>query len=144
MEEMVLVFLFSSDYKSVWMIEKKRPSWQYGLLNGIGGHVEDGEISKDAALRELEEESGLKLDFLDLRHVGSMGSIGTRGNEEWNVEIFAGITDKKLISLTDETIMRIPVGDLHLWGCIDNIPSLVALCLLGITSRKPPFFKLQY
>ncbi len=36
------------------------------LYNGLGGHVEHGETVLAAALRELNEESGLRLKSLDL------------------------------------------------------------------------------
>ena len=40
MKKYVLTFLFTSDYKNVWLIEKNRPNWQKGSLNGIGGKIE--------------------------------------------------------------------------------------------------------
>lgn len=46
----------------VALIEKKRPEWQRGLLNGVGGHVEPGESSILAMHREFEEETGLRVD----------------------------------------------------------------------------------
>lgn len=46
----------------VALIRKTRPDWQAGLLNGIGGHVEDGESPEAAMVREFEEETGTRLD----------------------------------------------------------------------------------
>lgn len=40
-----------------------------GQWNGIGGHVESGEGIRDAAVRELREETGLEVDELVLRGV---------------------------------------------------------------------------
>ncbi len=45
--------------KNVVLIEKKRPEWQKGLLNGVGGHVEKGEASEQVMRREFKEETSL-------------------------------------------------------------------------------------
>jgi 8-oxo-dGTP diphosphatase len=55
----VVGFLFSPGLDWVVLIEKKRPKWQVGLLNGVGGHIEADELSYDAMVREFEEEAGI-------------------------------------------------------------------------------------
>jgi 8-oxo-dGTP pyrophosphatase MutT (NUDIX family) len=45
---------------NILLVEKQKPAWQKGRLNLVGGKVEPGETPEQAALRELEEESGLK------------------------------------------------------------------------------------
>jgi 8-oxo-dGTP diphosphatase len=55
--EYVVGFAFAQD--QVLLIEKKRPSWQAGRLNGVGGHIKDGETPADAMGREFDEETGL-------------------------------------------------------------------------------------
>lgn len=59
MKEYVLVHpkFFNSD--KVLLILKERPAWQKGRLNLVGGKVEPGEKPEEAAIRELQEESGL-------------------------------------------------------------------------------------
>jgi 8-oxo-dGTP diphosphatase len=57
----VVGFLFSEDRQRVVLIEKKRPAWQAGRLNGVGGHVEEGETPMMAMVREFEEEAGLSI-----------------------------------------------------------------------------------
>lgn len=42
----------------VVLIEKQRPDWQKGRLNGVGGHVELSESPWDAMAREYAEETG--------------------------------------------------------------------------------------
>jgi hypothetical protein len=44
----------------VSLIRKKRPKWQAGKLNGVGGHVEEGEPPRNAMAREFFEETGVK------------------------------------------------------------------------------------
>ena len=42
MTRYVAGFLVSDDRYYVALIRKKRPAWQEGRLNGIGGHIEGG------------------------------------------------------------------------------------------------------
>ena len=47
-----------SDHE-VLLIRKKRPVWQEGLLNGIGGKVDAFEHPLNAMVREMREETGI-------------------------------------------------------------------------------------
>lgn len=49
-------FAFSPDLSKVVLIRKKRPNWQVGKLNGVGGHVEDESI-RHCMAREFAEET---------------------------------------------------------------------------------------
>ena len=60
----VVGFAFSENANSVLLVRKQRPEWQKGLLNGIGGKIEEGETSLDAMHRECKEETGLSLNWL--------------------------------------------------------------------------------
>jgi 8-oxo-dGTP diphosphatase len=67
MQEYCLGFLFSERVKHcVWLMEKKTPAWQNGLINGIGGKLEPGENPYQAMVREFKEEAGL--DIPDWNH----------------------------------------------------------------------------
>jgi 8-oxo-dGTP diphosphatase len=46
------------------LIQKKRPKWQEGKFNGIGGHVEETETPFEAMVREFREEAGLNVTGL--------------------------------------------------------------------------------
>ena len=62
----VLGFAFSENAGSVLLVRKLRPEWQKGLLNGIGGKIEENEdiTSLDAMRRECKEETGLSLPWM--------------------------------------------------------------------------------
>ncbi len=53
-------FMFSDDWLRVLLIRKLKPKWQFGLLNGIGGHIEKGESEAEAMVREFKEETGVQ------------------------------------------------------------------------------------
>lgn len=59
MTQYVVGFLFCPKEERVALIRKARPQWQKGKLNGIGGHIEEGEITFDAMCREFREETGM-------------------------------------------------------------------------------------
>lgn len=59
MKHYVLGFLFNRQQNEVLLIEKKRPSWQAGRWNGIGGKIDPPDDSPlDAMHRECREEIG--------------------------------------------------------------------------------------
>lgn len=58
MTNYVVGFLFSSSMGQVVLVEKQRPEWQAGKLNGVGGKIEDGESDYEAMAREFREETG--------------------------------------------------------------------------------------
>lgn len=64
-KRMVAGFLFREN--SVLLVQKEKPSWQRGLLNGIGGEVASGELPLAAMDREFREETSYQ-HKLDWRH----------------------------------------------------------------------------
>lgn len=56
-KKMVVGFLFVED--KILLVRKTHPSWQNGLLNGVGGVVESNERPVEAMVREFHEESGV-------------------------------------------------------------------------------------
>ena len=54
----VVGLMFSPNLEKVALIRKRRPTWQIGKLNGIGGHIEGDEAPGLAMAREFEEEAG--------------------------------------------------------------------------------------
>lgn len=65
------------DRDYVYLMEKKRPSWQYGLINGIGGKIEKDETPLDAMIREANEEAyGLeKSEWLHIITIASQKAV---------------------------------------------------------------------
>ena len=63
MKEYVLGFLFSADLERVVLVEKSKPAWQRGLLNGVGGAIEPGESPAGSMDREFHEETACPFSF---------------------------------------------------------------------------------
>ena len=61
MTKYVVGLIFNVERTEVLLINKNRPDWQKGKLNGVGGKVEEGELPYEAMVRECKEECGLLL-----------------------------------------------------------------------------------
>lgn len=90
MKEMVLAFIFSPEMTHVLLIRKKKPSWQRGMLNGLGGKIEPGERPLAAIVREVREESGIEIHGGDFIAFGSM----VARDDAWRVHLFAAVSEK--------------------------------------------------
>ena len=67
MQQYVAGFMFDEKKEIVAVVEKRRPAWQAGKLNAIGGKIEPGESSVDAMVREFQEETGVATTREDWR-----------------------------------------------------------------------------
>jgi 8-oxo-dGTP diphosphatase len=116
-------FLFNQNASCVALIHKKRPAWQCGLWNGIGGKIEGGEAPKDAMVREFEEEAWVRVEEWNL--------FAEIAGADYIISFFRSFDDDKIIKLktmTDETVMvhqtrRLP----H--NCVPNLFWLIPLAL---------------
>ena len=63
MKHYVLGFVFNKSKTQVLLVEKKRPDWQAGHLNGIGGKIEKDETLLEAMCRESKEETYVIFHF---------------------------------------------------------------------------------
>ena len=110
MKRMVVGYLFTEDLSEVVLIQKKRPDWQAGKFNGVGGHIEpsDGFPIK-AMIREFKEETGI--EFNTWEPLGVM-----QGGFSWKLYLFTGqmhgLTAGSLQTLTDEVPKLVPVNAL--------------------------------
>lgn len=122
--EYVAGFMFSKDFEFVALIRKNRPEWQKGKYNGIGGHVEPGELPKEAMVREFKEEAGvLEEDWI--HYCSLKGPFGY-------VHFYKATGDlRKLQTMTDEPIHVFPVKHFHKAGVIPNLKWLIPMALNG-------------
>ena len=52
--------------EEVLLVLKDKPLWQKGLLNLVGGKIEQGETPEQCAVREFKEETGLDAEYMTL------------------------------------------------------------------------------
>jgi len=131
MKKYVVGLCFNSAMDSIVLIRKNRPKWQRGLLNGVGGHIEDGEAAITAMVREFREETGVVTGNADWLHVLTLYF------EYAQVAFFTCKNDfahNYARTTTDEQIVRKPIHDLS--GVIDNIPAILTLCAHRINDRE--------
>ena len=120
----VLGFAFSIDLKNVLLIDKNRPAWQAGRLNGIGGHIEDKELAVDAMSREFKEECGIIIPANKWIFKCDMTGI------DWMVRVFYTLTNEiyNYKDQTDEKCIVCNTHDLPI-ECLPNLRWLVPFCL---------------
>ena len=68
-----IVFCHNGPVMQVLLVKRKNPPFQ-GMWSFPGGFVEDDEELETAALRELQEETGLKL--ASMRQLHTFGKVG--------------------------------------------------------------------
>jgi ADP-ribose pyrophosphatase YjhB (NUDIX family) len=122
----VCCFLFSHCGKYVYLIRKKRPNWQLGYLNGVGGKVEKGESCETAMIREIYEEAGVRAYIPDLVYLEEYRTDGKQ------VRFYAILMNKNFVPAgrTDEALqkvrwMRNAIQSWNSLHVVDNVPYLV-------------------
>lgn len=85
MPRATLVLLFN-DKNQILLGMKKRGFWA-GKRNGFGGKPHGSETAKEAALRELEEESGIYLEPEQIRQLGLLHFFFD-WKPEWNKDCY--------------------------------------------------------
>lgn len=122
--EYVVGFVFDPLLHRVLLIEKNRPEWQKGLMNGIGGKIEEYETPIEAMVRECEEESGLYTTDWTLKIIMHEGG----GNV---IYFFTTIHEdmKRAKALTDEKLFNIIVASLPKMNVIPNLKWLIPMSL---------------
>ncbi len=106
MDRYVVGFAFTPDQSRVCLIQKNRPVWQKGLLNGVGGHIEDGETPATAMRREFREEAGVSVyDWRQFCRVWGEG---------YELFCFTATPDNvpPIHSMTDESVDWYPADEL--------------------------------
>ena len=92
-----LIVVYSSKEDQVLMCMRRKPPYQ-GLFNFVGGKIEPGETGIHAAYRELEEETAITPDDIQLVHLADFIYYV----DGWHMEVYVGKLKKALAVSGDE------------------------------------------
>lgn len=133
-KEYVVGLLFDGRRDYVALIQKNRPDWQKGLLNGPGGRVEpDDQGALNAMNREFEEETGVSANWRP---------FCTLENERVVVTFFTASREANLKSLTDEKVGWYNLAGLGDLPLVPNLRFLIPMALYALdVDTKTGFFQ---
>lgn len=136
----VVGFQFNPERTKVALIRKSKPEWQRGLLNGVGGKIEQSDGSALAAMvREFKEETGVVTDVW-LHYARMEGG-------DWAVECFCCTGNLNWLRSAEEEPIEIIDLDgrtLARADVIENLPWLINLALDSMEDGRPRFATVQY
>lgn len=144
MTRYALGLLFDALGERVLLLLKRRPDWQRGKFNGIGGKIENGEDPHEAMVREAREELGIMTRTGDWRQFAVLTdsrdyavvcfSMHSNHYQEENSE-FNPMTLGELSSTEDEEAVIFDVRKLP-ENIIPNVRWLVPMAAsLGLGER---------
>lgn len=121
MTEYVLGLAFTPSHQQVLLIEKNRPRWQAGSLNGVGGKIETGEKPIDAMMREFQEEVGIPTSPLHWTHEDTVSG------DDFEMYIFTSVRVDlhQAVTMTDEKPQIVSVNDLELLPLVSGLDAWI-------------------
>jgi len=128
-----LGFYFNPEGTKVVLIEKLKPKWQKGKLNGVGGKLEGNEIPTSmrpftetylaCMVREFKEETGIETKPEDWEN------FATYHGEGWYMYIFKAFGDvSKAKTMEAEEVRVVDVNNLP-ENVINNLRFLIPMAL---------------
>lgn len=127
--EYVAGFLFDLALQEVVLIRKRRPAWQYGRLNGVGGKIEQTEEADEAMRREFLEETSQDID--------SWTKLAIIDYPEATVHYFAASSGKAkgVKSTGSEAVIRLAIDELHRHDLLEDCRWLVPFAYYRLSIR---------
>lgn len=138
------VTIFIKYKESILMLNRNKKFWM-GSWNAVGGHIEEGESIYDAAIREVREETGLKIKKEDLKYLADL---------EWVSDIFSAggtycflVETKKKVRTPRNTVEGLLDYKSIAWilnddnrGIVPDIPYLLRYMLDGKFVRLEVYY----
>lgn len=117
-----LCFLIHGENVLMLRLPHDAGAWE-GQLNGIGGHIEQGEDPLNSARREIQEETHFEVTDLTLCGVVT---VDTGSSPGIGLYVFMGeIGDIDLLPSTAESLVWIPIHAIGEYPVIDDVPILL-------------------
>lgn len=108
-----------------------------GRYNGVGGHIERDEDPQTAAIREVQEETGLEVARVRFRGVIHVDAGGANGIM---VFVFSAEAASRHFTDTDEGSLEwVPRDQIESLALVEDLPVLIPLIFDGAPDA-PPFF----
>lgn len=131
MKKYVVGFMFNEERDTVVLVKKERPDWQKGRWNGVGGHIEDGEIAREAMVREFYEETGIDTSYLDWTSYAN-----ALEEDNFSIVFYYAIGDiEKARTMTDEIIELKAIESIPYIPTIENLNWLIHLAIDSMDGR---------
>ncbi len=139
LDRYVVGFAFSESLQSLLVVEKQRPPWMVGLLNGVGGHIESGELPAAAMRRECWEETRLVLEW---QYRGVLEGVNN-DDRQFECHVFYAYDDKiwSFQQVEEEPLSIVAVTDL---GSRRTVAGLSFLIPFGMCPDGSSFIKVSY
>lgn len=139
----VLGFMFDKRMNRVVLIRKKKPAWQAGKLNGVGGKLEAGETIHAAMVREFREETGLETMEEQWSHFLTM--TGEHPNS-FRLECFASIGRiQDAQTMEEEEVVLFWPHMIHTeTGSVENLSWIVGAAIDHLQDGRPAFINARY
>jgi 8-oxo-dGTP diphosphatase len=120
----VVGFAFDEQGKHLLLIRKNRPAWQRGLLNGVGGHIEN-ESEHAAQTREFKEETGIET------YESNWKKFAILSGKDYELHCFSLFSNEITYAkdMTDEKLNVYSVKDLPKLSTIPNLQWLIPAAL---------------
>ena len=131
-KEYVLGFAFNTKKTHIVLIEKDRPEWQKGKLNGVGGKIDPEDNSpRTAMVREFKEETGIITQENDWHNYSVMDCGNDIMGGESRLHIFRYFGDDILNCKTQESeiIRVIPISMVYNFPLITKVNYMIPLAL---------------
>jgi len=96
MKKFNVIIVYDNEKSKILMCKREKEPFK-GLLNLVGGKLEENETQLDGAYRELNEETGITKQDINLTHIMNFEYIAN----DMELEVFAGKLNKE-IELVEE------------------------------------------
>lgn len=147
MQKYTVAFMFNNELDYVALVQKEKPAWQKGKLNGIGGKVEEGETFEHANAREFWEETGVNTQESDWSHFAQITTPNV------DIAFFTMASQLAFNVLTPEGSKE-DVRTYWLQGlghsfmsptlAVENLGWLVFLARDHLQDKRPTFARIEY
>ncbi len=106
-----------------------------GKLNGIGGHIEQGESAHDSASREILEETGLRTTQLQL-----CGTVLIDSGHPPGIALFVfvgGVETTDAIDSSEGELEWVPIDQMETLPLVEDLTHLFPEAMQSLQTGKP-------